>query len=382
MPAKRKLKKPRRDFPLFWHSAGQWCKKVRGKFYYFGTDAEQAESKYNREIEDLRAGMITNRTHATGLTVRGAVNLYLTSMKNRLDIGKLSPRSFKDYYAAGEMLVEHFADARVIDLRPKDFESFQSKLAKTMKPVTLGNATLRTRIIFTWAFKNEHIDRPPRYGTSFQMPNAKERRRAKREGGKRTFEAEELRTIIQTARQPLRSMVLLALNGGLGQSDLAAIPIDAIDFKAGMVDFPRVKTETDRRFPLWPETSVSLQEAINVRPDPQDSSHAKLVFITVQGRPWVRHVMQDDGRIAFTDAIAQEFNKVLRKLNLKRRGSFYNLRHCFRTVADAVKDQPAIDAIMGHVDQTMGGNYRESIETSRLKSIVDYVRHWLWPEKK
>jgi integrase len=310
------------------------------------------------------------------------VNKYLTSMKNRLNVGDLSARSFKDYYAAGETLVEFFGDVRVFDLRPEDFERFQVKLAKTINPVTLGNAVLRTRIIFGWAFKNEHLDRPVRFGTAFRTPSAKTKRKAKREAGKRTFEADELRRIISSTGQPLRAMILLALNGGLGQSDLAALPLQAIDLNAGMVDFPRVKTETDRRFPLWPETAMALNEAIAGRPDPKDPRDGALAFLTTQGRPWVRHTLHDDGRVVFTDAVAQEFSKVLVKLKLKRRGSFYNLRHTFATIASGAKDREAHDAIMGHVDPSMHANYVERIDDKRLLAVANYVHNWLWPKTK
>ena len=67
---------------------------------------------------------------------------------------------------------------------------------------------------------------------------------------------------------------------------------------------------------------------------------------------------------------------------MKRRGSFYNLRHTFRTIADESKDPPAIDAIMGHTDQSMGSRYRERIDDARLLAVVNVVRSWLWPEAK
>ncbi len=36
----RKPSKPRPDFPLFPHGTGYWCKKVKGRFHYFGKVAD------------------------------------------------------------------------------------------------------------------------------------------------------------------------------------------------------------------------------------------------------------------------------------------------------------------------------------------------------
>ena len=35
--------KPWEGFPLTLHRTGQWCKKVRGKVYYFGRDANRGQ---------------------------------------------------------------------------------------------------------------------------------------------------------------------------------------------------------------------------------------------------------------------------------------------------------------------------------------------------
>ena len=65
------------------------------------------------------------------------------------------------------------------------------------------------------------------------------------------FEADELRKIIDTAATPLRAIVLLAINCGPGQSDIAALPISAVDLKRSWVNVPRPKTAVERRCPLW-----------------------------------------------------------------------------------------------------------------------------------
>jgi integrase len=58
---------------------------------------------------------------------------------------------------------------------------------------------------------------------------------------------------------------------------------------------------------------------------------------------------------------------------------FYSLRHTFETVAGGSKDQVAVKHIMGHVDETMAGEYREALEDQRLQDVVNHVHCWLFP---
>ncbi|MGE3108811.1 MAG: hypothetical protein AB7G11_11660 [Phycisphaerales bacterium] len=54
----RKPKKPYKDFPLFPHANGSWCKKINGKLVFFGGwgDPHGALEKYLGERESLHAG--------------------------------------------------------------------------------------------------------------------------------------------------------------------------------------------------------------------------------------------------------------------------------------------------------------------------------------
>ena len=186
-------------------------------------------------------------------------------------------------------------------------------------------------------------------------------------------------------------MILLGLNCGFGQTDVANLPVAAIDLDGGWIRFPRPKTAILRRSPLWRETIMALR-AIDGRPDAVDPADAGLAFITQRGARWVRGSLkkrvagdgqtEDNRRIVFTDAVANEFKKVLDVLKLKRRGSFYNLRHTFATQAAMINDRAAIDVIMGHTDPSMGANYFERFPDVRLKAVTDCVHAWLFPKPK
>jgi integrase len=60
--------------------------------------------------------------------------------------------------------------------------------------------------------------------------------------------------MIDGATQPLKVMLLLAINAGLGNADIAKLHFKAINMKTGWLTYPRGKTGVMRRCPLWPET--------------------------------------------------------------------------------------------------------------------------------
>ena len=190
--------------------------------------------------------------------------------------------------------------------------------------------------------------------------------------GVKLFTADEVRTLIAAAGQPLKAMLLLAVNAGFGMADCGALPLSVLDLKAGWIDFPRPKTGIPRRCALWPETVEALKEAMAGRPAPKDPADAGLVFLTRQGRPWAKAT-------ASSPAV-YKVSTLVRRLGITRRKGlgFYTLRHVFRTVADGAKDQPAADHIMGHEVAHMSSVYREGIADERLKAVSDHVRKWLF----
>ena len=132
---------------------------------------QRPKSCWDREKADILAGNPIERTSGATITVRQMANLFLTAKRTALQMGNITARTFNDYYNVSGSLVGFFEDKPVPELRPDDFGRYLAKLAKTRKIVSLGNSILRTRIIFNWAFQNDHIDKPVKFGTQFKQPN-------------------------------------------------------------------------------------------------------------------------------------------------------------------------------------------------------------------
>jgi integrase len=327
----------------------------------------------------LAAGRTPRERDPDALTVADLCNEYCTYQEERRDEGEISPRTFQGLHATCANIIDALGKRRAVsDLTPDDFGKLKTQLRKTRGAVSLRNEMQRCRSVFRYAFVNGLIDRDVRYGSKFDKPALKQVRKNRREHrekhGDRMFEAEEVRQVLAEAKQPLKAMVLLAVNCGFGQTDLARLPISSVDLDGAIIDFPRPKTEASRLCPLWPETVDAVREWTPQRPKAKDKVDESLLFLTCRGARFVK-----TGETGMsTDGIGQEFGKVLRRLGLKRPGvGFYALRHSFRTVADETLDPVAINLIMGHVDTEMASHYRERIGDDRLRRVADHVRAWL-----
>jgi len=146
---------------------------------------------------------------------------FLNAKRPLVTSGELTQRTYNEYLATGERLVKTFGLTRPVDdLRPEDFDKLRAAVAEQWGPVRLGNEIQRVRTILKYGFEAAHLDRPVRLGPMFKKPSRKVLRKARAARGPRMIEASDLRKLIAAAGQPLRTMMLLALNGGLGNSDI------------------------------------------------------------------------------------------------------------------------------------------------------------------
>ncbi|MDQ7012440.1 MAG: tyrosine-type recombinase/integrase [Planctomycetota bacterium] len=396
--------KPYPTFPLFPHRNGQWAKKVRGRFVFFGiwADPMGARDRYLAQKDELHAGLVPRRRPATSTrapasasgtaapaatdvpTLRDLANHFLTAKKRQRESGELSLRSFDDLYRTCSMVLEHLGrHRRLDDITTEDFGGLRASLGEGRGPVTLAIHIQRTRSMFKYGFEAGLLERPMRFGTEFKKPAKRSMRQSRQARGPRMYESEEIALLLEAAGVQLRAMILLGLNCGMGNTDVASLPGDALDLDRGLVDFPRPKTAIPRRATLWPETVEALRAVIEIRPQAKLADEDKLVFITKYGHRWLRvkapGPRAKPGTQAVTvDAIGLEFGKLQRRCGIESGGrGFYALRHTFRTVGDEVNDRPAIDLIMGHQDSSdIATHYIERIGDERLRRVTDYVRQW------
>ncbi len=373
--------KPHPDFPLFPHATKRWAKKIRGEFHFFGPwrDPEGALAEWLRVKDHLLAGRKPPPKNNEGaVTVELVVNSFLTHKERLSDNHEIQPRTFTELNSTGIRIADAFGKQRLAsDLQPSDFAELRSTLAKTRGAVALGNEIQRVRSFFKWAHEDGLLDKPIRFGTSFRKPSAKTVRIEQAEIGPRDLTSEEIRKLLDAANVPMKAMILLGTNCGLGNNDVARLLKSNVDLKTEWLVFPRPKTGVPRRAKLWPETIEAIKVVLSKRPEPKDPDDADYVFVTKMKSSWAKET-------AGNNPLSLMFKKLLKEEELYRPGvGFYSLRRTFETVAGETLDQPAVDLVMGHTPNAndMAARYRQRIGDERLEAVAEHVRKWLFKEE-
>jgi integrase len=359
-----KPQKPSPDFPLFAHASGKWAKKINGRVKYFGrwADPQGALQEYRKLCESVKYP-----DDKSSITLATACDLFLDAKEKASNRGEIQTRTYQEYLKTLQRLCDFVGKSCPLHkVSQLDLNAFKIDRERTCGLVAIGNEVTRVRSLFRWLSDSKIISGPFTFGPEFKKPSARALRRSRRETGKKLFSREQIRVLLDESGIHFRAMILLGINCGFGNTDVATLPIGAVDLDSLLVDYPRPKTEVDRVCPLWPETLDAIQASLARRYSPRAGVENRL-FVMVDGQGWDNPC----------NPIPKAFKQTLDRCKISR-GGFYWLRHTFETIAGGSKDQVAVNAIMGHVDHSMAAVYREEIEFSRLLQVSNHVRAWLF----
>lgn len=377
---------PKQPFPLTVHPAGYFSKKLAGRVKYFARwdeGAEEAEKRFNAYLEDVRAGRdpeAEQKPAPAGKTIRDLCNAYWNHQRRMKEEGNISKRTLVDADRTCKFITKTLNKwALASSLGPVDFQRLKSKLlaqkrlGKKKSLAVLGNQIVRIKSVFKYGVDELRLP-AAHFGVEFTKPKASNIQEQKQdlvdEDGERTFTREEVTRMLATAKQPLRGMLLLAINCGLGNSDIGHLKFSHLDLDGRWLTYPRPKTKLPRKCYLWAETVEALREWLKERPEPKNPEDERLVYITKRGLSWHK-----DGA---DNPVSKETAKLLKTLKINGGRGFYTLRATYRTEAGACRDTEALFYTMGHKLPGMASEYVKRIQPERLQSVAETVHAWLY----
>ena len=356
-----KPEKPYPDFPLYAHACGKWAKKIDGKIVYFSTWSDHVTA-HDEYLEYCKPKPVQP---VIAITVRDAFNAFLTAKKKAVEAKSLSSRSWEDYKRTLKRLSISIGENRAIDaITQHDFDAYRMRFATTNNPVSVGNEITRIKTALKWLTKSK-VCKQHEFGPDFRKPTALVARRHKRAAGVKLFEPGQILSLLDESGLRMRCMILLGINCAYHNSDCETLLLTQLKaaLKTGIIEHARSKTEIERACPLWPETLEAAKNWIERRPD----SKSDLAFVLPNGKP-----------LSTTNAdVAKRFRAVREAADIPL-GGFSWLRKTFATYASESLDQVAVNFIMGHVDASTPGVYRQLIREKRLHKVTEHLRAWLF----
>jgi len=371
------MKKPRRKtrsdkFPLTLHPTGQYCKKINGKIYYFGTNKKQALQRYLDQATYLHGyPYVTARGFDGSMALKELCDLYLRYQHARVRAGAISARHYTDQVKSLNKLMSFLGKGRRIRaISTLDLQDYKQRLQNAHSTAQKPNSHISTlKAMFHWARRNDILERIPNIDAVSKGKIVQQQRY--------TFDFKQIAKLLSLANVQMRAMMWLGLNCGFGCMDCARLKWTDLDLEKSRVRLPRNKTAVPRDLPLWPETIKALKKVPRL---------GVLVFYTAEGHPWVRTRArtQADGTVKYTtiNAISAMFTRLMTKARIvaPKGTGFYALRRTAATLAARSGDPFAVQRLLGHVNLDMATRYVQDV-SAQTDRVIENSRKYLMPDK-
>jgi integrase len=347
-------RKTRSDkFPLTLHPTGQYCKKIRGHIYYFGSDKKEALQSYLDQAIFLHGYDNNSQISANGnMLLKQLCDMYLKYQHTKLLAKNLSARHYNDQIGSLNKLMDFLGEScKIKNISTLSLQNYKRRLQKHYGSVCRLNLHISImKAMFHWARKNDILK---------NIPNIDAISRGKVIHQDRfTFSSEQIKKLLVFSDIKMKAMIWLGLNCGFGCTDCACLKWTDLDLDNARVKLSRRKTGIYRDLPLWPETIASLQKI------PRKGS---FVFYTNRCNPYIQTLVKIDmnGAEKYTtlNLITTKFSRLIKKtgINVPKGTGFYSLRRTAATIAARSGDPFAVQRLLGHADLTMATRYVQDV---------------------
>lgn len=340
--------KPFPTFPLFAHDKGYWAKKIAGRQVTFGPWAwpdpvayeetwKAALKAYNAHAEAEAMGSVA-RNKPEDLTLEYLIDAYLTWQHGRQASREITGRMFFDARRVLTEFRDYIGRDRTIgdlERRPALVHEWRASLEGRLGWHSFNRYQAIAAACFNWAADSNRggvLGRATPIKGCFEKKAIIHLRRSKRkaaaEHGRRMWEPDELKALIDHSTGMTRVFVLLGYFAAYGNNDLAELPAAELNLKPdadlppgwATIHFPRPKTEIDRATVLPPIVVEAITAATAVRRPAAEPRWKPLLFRTEKGYPYLRqriHRHPETGqiqRVVTIDSVALLFVRLRDRL--------------------------------------------------------------------
>ncbi len=210
-------RKTRSDkFLLTLHPTGQYCKKIKGKMYYFGTDKKQTLERYLDQATYIHGGRNLIQKASNGhMTLKELCDLYLQYQHSKVPANDLTPKHHNDQISSLSKFMSFLGQSRKIkNISTLDLQNYKRKLQGAYGSVCRLNLHISImKAMFHWARENDTLE---------NIPNIDAISRGKIVHQERfTFNSEQINELLSASDVKMRAMIWLGLNCGFGCTDCA-----------------------------------------------------------------------------------------------------------------------------------------------------------------
>lgn len=297
-------------------------------------------------------------------TIGAQVDRYLALERVRTESDQLSVSEFDTIRRCLHVFRDHLGRSNPIDGLDADrWEGWWSHLVTQAISVEYKKKRLRIAKTFVaWLAEKGLIPVPPNLHS----------RRHRFGGGSRsvpTIPLEEVRILVAQAPGQLKLHLLLMLNCGMTQVDIADLKPREVDWSQGRIKRKRSKTDDHEHVPtvdyaLWPQTRQQLEHFGHREGD--------RVLLTASNRPWLRDELLADGKRSKVDAIKSNYVHLQRKTGIS-----HPMKLLRKTAATMIESHELFGRYTGHFLGHAPGSLAEKHYAAPSKELFDKIVHWL-----
>jgi len=199
----------------------------------------------------------------------------------------------------------------------------------------------------------------------------------------RTFPDNEVTLLLKEASERTRLYLLLMLNCGFTQIDIAELGKTRVNLKNRKITHKRFKTEDQPNvptvtYPLWPETCELLRHHLNDREDITNRHGESLALVSQEGKPLLVKKYDSKGRLKKTDAIRSAYSRVVTKLRNREIAISGTLKHFRKTASTKLEEHATygryVVHFLGQSPETLAGKHYVTPSQKQFDEAIAWLR--------